>query len=73
MSNHDRNNRFLFLCQPQELSGQGAHHIALECSVAGGPKPIKNGEQQQRVFRRFANCFGLLDQKLGLLRRRYSL
>jgi hypothetical protein len=25
------------------------------------------------VDRRFAICFGLLDQKLGLLRRRYSL
>ena len=53
----------LLLCKCQELRGELAHHVAIECNVVRDPEAVEDREQQQRVFGRFSKRFGLFDQQ----------
>jgi hypothetical protein len=64
---HQRKRGFLFLSKRQELGGQIATYIAIERHGVHDPESVENREQQQRVFGRLAERFGLFDQQTRLL------
>src|ERR1700730_5869581 len=68
MPNHERAYRPLLLRQRQELRREIANDIAIECHEVRDPEGVEDGEQQQRVFGRLSQRFGLLDQQTCLLR-----
>ena len=70
MPNHERDCRPLLLRERQELRRKIAHSIAIECHKVRDPEGVEDREQQQRVFGRLSERFGLLDQRACLLRSR---
>ena len=47
----------------RKLRGKLAMYVATRCKSTGDPSAIEDREQQQRVFRWFAECFSLFDQE----------
>src|SRR5580698_11008673 len=70
MSNHEWGCRPLLLRQCEKLRCEIANDVAIEGHKVRYPEGVKNGEQQQRVFRRLSQRFSLLDQQTRLLRSR---
>ncbi len=70
MPNHERDCRPLLLRERQELRREIATDIAIECHMVRGPEGVEDREQQQRIFGRLSQRFGLLDQRACLLRSR---
>ena len=62
----------MLLRERQELLCKLAHHIAVEGHAVRDAKTEEDGEQQQRIFRRLAERFGLLDQQTCPLRSSLS-
>ena len=69
-ADHQRGRRSLLLGERQELRRKLAHHVAIECHKVRGPEAVEDREQQQRVFGRFPESFGLFDQQTCPLRSR---
>ena len=67
MSNHNWDCRPLLLRERQELRRQTTTDIAVEGHKIRYPEGVKNREQQQRLFGRLSERFGLLDQQTSLL------
>ena len=63
MSNHERDCRPLLLRERQELRREIATDIAIGCQIVRCPEGPEDREQQQRVFGRLSQRFGLLDQQ----------
>ena len=55
--------RPLLLGERQELRRKLAHHVAVERHKVRDPEAVEDREQQQRVFGRLSECFGLFDQQ----------
>ena len=70
MPNHERDCRPLLLRERQELRREIATGIAIECHKVRSPEGVKDREQQQGIFGRLSQRFGLLDQRACLLRSR---
>src|ERR1700720_3018132 len=70
MPSHERNCRPLLLRQRQELRREIATGIAIECPHVRYKEGPEDREQQQRIFGRLSQRFGLLDQQTCLLRSR---
>ena len=64
MCHQKRNRRSLFLGERQELSREIATDIAIERHIVRDPDAIEDRKQQQRVFGRLSQRFGLLDKQL---------
>jgi hypothetical protein len=69
---HERYCGPLLLRERQKLLCKLAHHIAIEGHVVRDAKTVEDREQQQRIFRRLAERFGLFDQQTCPLRSRLS-
>ena len=69
MSDHERDGRALLLGEGQELRRQVADHVAIEPHIICAPEALKNGKQQQWIFRRLSQRLGPFDQQTGLLHR----
>src|SRR6476620_10344826 len=67
MSDHQRTRGFLFLSKRQELDGEIATYIAIECHDVCGEDTVENREQQQRVFRGLSEHISLFEQQTRLL------
>src|SRR5262249_16470050 len=63
MPDHERPLRPLLICDGQELDSKLTHHVGVERYNVRGPRAVKNREQQQRIFGRLPERFGLLDQQ----------
>src|SRR5262252_3456973 len=63
MPDHERPLRPLLICGGQELDSKLTHHVGVERYNVRGPRAVKNREQQQRIFGRLPERFGLLDQQ----------
>ena len=72
MPEHQRKRRFLFLSKRQELGGEIARDIAIECHEVCGEDTVENREQQQRVFGRLAERVSLFEQQTRLLHGRFG-
>ena len=62
--------RSLLLGEREELRRKFAHSIAVEGHKVRDPEAIEDREQQQRIFGRLSQRFGLLDQQTCLLHSR---
>ena len=67
MPDHQRSRGFLFLSKRQELGGEIATYIAIECHDVCGEDTLENREQQQRVFRGLSEHISLFEQQTRLL------
>ena len=63
MPDHERDGRPLLLGERQKLRRKLAHHVAIECHIVRDPEAVEDREQQQRVFGRLSERFGLFDQQ----------
>jgi predicted ATPase len=54
----------------QELRRESTTDIAIECHIIRCPERVEDLEQEQRIFERLSQRFGLLDQKIRPLRSR---
>ncbi len=63
MPDHERDRRSLLLGERQELRRKLAQRVAIERHIVRDPEAIEDGEQQQRVFERLSERFGLFDQQ----------
>ena len=72
MPDHQRTRGFLFLGKRQELGGEIATYIAIECHEVCGEETVEDREQQQRVFRSLSERIGLFDQQTRLLHGRFG-
>ena len=70
MPDHERDCCPLLLGERQELRRKLAHHVAVEGHVVRDPEAVEDREQQQRVFGRLSERFGLFDQQTCPLRSR---
>ena len=70
MPDHERDRRLLLLSERQELRRKLAHHVAVERYKVRDPEAVEDREQQQRIFGRLSERFGLFDQQTCPLRSR---
>src|SRR5271157_3798331 len=69
MPDHEWPCRALFFRQRQELDGKLARHVAVERDKVRDPQAVKDGEQQQRIFRRLSERLRLFNQQASALDR----
>src|SRR6201981_735171 len=67
MPNHNWDCSPLLLRQPQDVCCEIAQSLAVEGHQIRYPEGVQNREQQQRVYGRLSERFGLLDQQTSLL------
>ena len=63
MPDHERASRALLFRQRQKLGGELTHHVAVEGDKVRDPQAIKNGEQQEGIFRRLSESLRSFDEK----------
>ena len=63
MADHQRDCGPLLLGQCDDLRREVAQHVAVERQKVRGPDAVEDRKQQQRVFERLSECFGLFDQQ----------
>ena len=62
MPDHERDCRFLLLCQGKEPCRKLADGVAVERGVIRDPEAVEDREQQQRVFGRLSDRLSFFDQ-----------
>ena len=72
MPDHERDCRPLLLGERQELRRKLARRVAVERDNVRDPEAVEDREQQQRVFGRLSERFGLFDQQTCPFRSRLS-
>jgi hypothetical protein len=63
MPDHDRPGHALRLRQRQKLDGKFTHHVAIEGDKIRDPQAVKNGVQQQGIFRELAELARAFNQR----------
>ena len=72
MPKHSRKRGALLLGKRQEMGGEIATYIAIECHEVRDEDAVEDREQQQRVFGRFSERFSLFDQQTCPLYSRFG-
>ena len=72
MPDHERNRRSSASRRVPRTARKLAHSIAVECHKVRDPNAVEDREQQQRVFGRLSERFGLFDQQTCLLYGRFG-
>src|SRR5271165_3229855 len=69
MPDHEWPGRALSFRQRQKSDGKLTHHVTVERDKVRDPQAVKDGEQQERIFRRLSESLGLFDQETRALDR----
>ena len=70
MCYQERSRGPLFFGKRQEMVGEIAHDIGIECQQVRAPDAVEDRKQQQRIFGRLSQGFSLFDQQTRPLRSR---
>jgi hypothetical protein len=68
VTDHQGGRSPFFLRKLQELSRKFTNDVAVKRHIVRNPEAVEHREQEQRVFRRLSERFGLLDQQTCPLR-----
>src|SRR5262249_39704162 len=73
MRNHERYCRSLLVGERQKLRREASQIVAVEAHKVPDPEPIEDREQQQRVFGRLSERFGLFDMRACPIKGSFSI